>query len=180
MQTLNKTRESQHDVYQWLCANETGLTERNLICLPCIKYIQRNVHKENFYPRWKPKRIEKKKCSIEDCQADLYTHTLLVSVDRLEEILQERVQGYTINDSKESIALCKEHYRRMYLHLNPLKVCESCGEKPKRNEIFNRHCPSPDIVNSIGPNKHRQEPQLARYISTVCTASPSYWYTYRR
>ena len=59
----------------------------------------------------------------------MYTHTSLVSVDQLERILHERVQGY--RDSQETIALCKEHYKHMYLHLNPVKVCESCGENQK-------------------------------------------------
>ena len=35
----------------------------------------------------------------------------------------------------------------MYLHLHP-KACDSCGARPRKSEVFNRHCPSPDIVNS--------------------------------
>ena len=57
------------------------------------------------------------------------------------------MHGFTTDGSRESIALCKEHYERMYLHLHP-KACDSCGARPRKSEVFNRHCPSPDIVNS--------------------------------
>ena len=43
-------------------------------------------------------------------------------------------------DCDQTIALCEEHYRRMYLYLNRVRPCDSCGEKPQRNEMFNRHC----------------------------------------
>lgn len=115
--------------------------------LPCVKQVQRNLNRRHFHPRWKPKCLVTKKCNIENCQALVYTNTSLASVDEIETFLQERVHGFTTDGSRESIALCKEHYDRMYLHLHP-KACDSCGARPRKSEVFNRHCPSPDIVNS--------------------------------
>ena len=38
-----------------------------------------------------------------------------------------------------------------YLHNGQLTIsgpCESCGEKPRKGERFNRHCPEPDSIDA--------------------------------
>ena len=169
MKPLIKMKVSHHHVYEWLYTSESAVTDHSMICLPCIKYIQRNMGKENFHPRWKGKCLEKMKCAIENCEADVYKHTSLVNVTELEQLLQERVQGYTILcDRDQIIALCEEHYRRMYLYLNSVRSCDSCGEKPRRNETFNRHCPSPDVVNRHLENISSESSNLSAS-SIVCS-----------
>ena len=118
MKTLRKMKnhDKLHSVFEWLGKNEPTLTESESISLPCVKQIQQNSHKQDFLPRWKPKCSITKKCSIENCQAELYTHTTLASIEQIETFLEERVLGFTIGSSSESVGLCKEHYTRMYLH----------------------------------------------------------------
>ena len=33
------------------------------------------------------------------------------------------------------------------ISLDPTKGCESHGEKPRKSEVFNQHCSSPDVLN---------------------------------
>ena len=125
MKTLRqmKNHDKLHSVFEWLGKNEPTLTESESISLPCVKQIHQNSHKQDFLPRWKPKCSITKKCSIENCQAELYTHTTLASIEQIETFPEERVLGFTISSSSESVGLCKEHYTRMYLHLHPAKLC---------------------------------------------------------
>lgn len=167
MKPLIQMKVSHHHVYEWLCKSESAVNDHSMICLPCIKYIQRNMGKENFHPRWKGKCSEK-------IEADVYKHTSLVNVTELEQLLQERVQGYTIGDCDQTIALCEEHYRRMYLYLNSVRPCDSCGKKPRRNETFNRHCPSPDIVNKHLENISSETSNLS-VSSIVCSNCYKYF-----
>ena len=115
MKTLRQMKK--HDsLFEWLGKNEPTLTESESICFPCVKQKQRNSHKQDFLARWKQKCSIIKKCSIENCQAELYTHTTLASIEQIETFLEERVLGFTIGSSSETVGLCKEHYTRMYLH----------------------------------------------------------------
>ena len=71
MKPLIQMKVSHHHVYEWLCTSESAVTDHSMICLPCIKYIQRNMGEENFHSRRKGKCSEKMKCAIEDCEADV-------------------------------------------------------------------------------------------------------------
>ena len=174
MKPLIQMKVSHHHIYEWLCTSESAVTDHSMICLPCIKYIQHNMGKENFHPRWKGKCSEKMKCAIKDCEADVYKHTSLVNVTKLEQLLQERVQGYTIGDCDQTIALCEEHNRRMYLYLNSVRPCDCCGEKPRTNETFNHHCASPDIVNRHLENISSESSNLSAS-SIVCSNCYKYF-----
>ena len=104
-------------MYEWLRQNKPTIKESEYICLPCVKQIQRYHDKPNFIPRWIPNSsMQKKKCSIERCQAELHTHTLLASVEQIEMILNDRVNTFTISSSSQSVALCREHYAQVCIH----------------------------------------------------------------
>ena len=115
--------------------------------MPCVKQIQRNSQNPDFNPCWQPKRQVSKKCCIENCHKILYTHTKLASISEIESFIGHRVHSFTSDGDNTLVGLCKEHYEFMYSHLHPTKACDSCGEKPKKNETFNHHCPSPSIIN---------------------------------
>ena len=40
--------------------------------------------------------------------------------------LNKRIHSYTIRRCGESVGLCNEHYSRLYSHLHPVQMCESC------------------------------------------------------
>ena len=131
--------------YAWLKLEKPTINESDCICLPCVKQIQRNH--DNLTPRWLPKPpILPKKCNMEHCEAMVDTQTSLVTVNELENILKERVNAFTVSTSKQSIGLCRKHYKQMYAFLYHTP-CDSCDDKPKRGEVFSRHCPSPALVN---------------------------------
>ena len=179
MKTPGKMKEhTQHNVvYQWLRQNKPTIKESEYICLPCVKQIQRYHDKPNFIPRWIPKSsMQKKKCSIERCQAELHTHTTLASVEQIEMILNERVNTFTISSSSQSVALCREHYAQVYTHLHPATPCDSCGVKPKKGEAFKRHCPSPAVVNGYLSHTSTKTSSLTAS-SVICTSCYKYFQT---
>ena len=118
MKTPSKMKEhTQHNVvYEWLRQNKPTIKESEYICFPCVKQIQRYHDKLNFIPWWIPKSsMQKKKCSIERCQAELHTHTTLASIEQIEMILNERVNTFTISSSSQSFALAESIMHR-YTH----------------------------------------------------------------
>ena len=116
----------------------------------------------------------KKKCSVEQCQAELHAHTTLASVDDIETFLEERVNEFTISNTSASIGLCKEHYARLYSYLHPSIPCESCSAKPKQWENFKRHCPSPNIVNGYLSHISNEKSTLTAS-STICMSCYKYF-----
>ena len=101
-------------VYAWLKLEKPTINESDCICWPCGKQIQRNHDNPHFTPRWLPKPpILPKKCNMEHCQAMVDTQAV-VTVDELENILNERVKAFTVSTSKQSIGLCRKH--SMYIH----------------------------------------------------------------
>ena len=126
-----------------------NIHESDCICLPCVKHIKRNCNNPGFTPRWLPKPKKTGKCTIELCEDTVFTETNQVTADELEHILRKRVHSFTVSTctSRQSIGLCKQHYNQMYVTLNHAAPCDLCGTRPKRGEVFSRHCPSPTIVN---------------------------------
>ena len=89
------------------------------------------------------------KCNIESCEHPVYSRTNLVTVDRLQEILHQRIVAFDVEPGQEvSIGLCTEHYLQMYRQLHQPLPCSSCGGMPRKGEPFTRHCPAPVVITN--------------------------------
>ena len=126
----------------------------------CTKQFKRNKENLKFQPRWKctlPK--EKIKYSIDKCDNRVHKHTKLASVEAIEERLEDKVVSFTVDEKQVSVGLCQAHYNALYSRLNPTHSCDSCKARPHAGQVFNRHCLSPEIVNTylrLVINEHNQ------------------------
>ena len=130
------------------------------ICYSCTKQFKRNKENLKFQPRWKctlPK--EKIKCSIDKCDNRVHKHTKLASVEAIEERLEDKAVSFTVDEKQVSVGLCQVHCNALYSRLNPTHSCDSCKARPHAGQVFNRHCPSPEVVNTylrLVINEHNQ------------------------
>ncbi len=133
-----------------LTVESTSIDPSACICYSCSKQIKRNATNPNFQPRWKPKMCQKTlKCSISKCDEQFSKSTRLASVEDIEQVLQQKVACFTVEDDHQvAVGLCRDHYNTLYTCLHSPQPCESCKIKPNKGQYFNRHCPSPDEVNT--------------------------------
>lgn len=118
------------------------------ICYACNMQIQRNILNPIFTPRWKKKTSKtRSRCGIECCEATAIKCMHLASKEEVEQTLDQRITVFSVETTTISIPLCQTHYNRLYTQLTTAAPCESCGEKPRKGEHFNRHCPNPDLIN---------------------------------
>ena len=56
----------------------------------------------------------------------------LASVEEIEEVFQQKVACFTVEDDQVTVGLCRDHYNTLYTFLHsPLGLpCESCKIKP--------------------------------------------------
>ena len=136
------------------------------ICYSCIKQLKRNMGNPHFQSRWKCKPFQEKgKCFVDRCK-----YTKLASANDIEEILQRKIVYFTVDEQVEaSVGLCKEHYNALYTSLHSSRSCESCKVKPHAGQILNRHCPSPEIVNTYLKLVSNERSTLSSE-SLVCTS----------
>ena len=88
-----QTQPQFQDTYTWLREHQPELDRMACLCLPCIKQIQRNHHKE-FTPRWLTKpAVPPKLCNVQPCQGRVYAQTSLMSAAALEECLKAKVDN---------------------------------------------------------------------------------------
>ena len=123
MKAINDLRQL-CEVYEWLSRNEPTLSDSNILCLPCVKQVQRNLNRPHFHPRWKPKCLVTKKCNIENCQALVYTNTSLASVDEIETFLQMGSQPMVLENQllyvrSTMIACTYTCTLRLAIHVGP-------------------------------------------------------------
>lgn len=156
------------ETYTWLKQHKPELNNAACLCLPCVKQIQRNHHKE-FTPRWLTKPpVPPKLCNVQHCQNVVHAKTSLMSAAALETCLKAKV-----NDQSTLIGLCREHYTKMYMILNNAP-CASCQTKPKKGESFNRHCSSPEVVNEYLSQVSEEKSALTSS-STICFTCYKYF-----
>ena len=125
----------------------------------------------HFQPRWKRKPIQEKgKCGMDRCANFVDKYTKLASANDIEEILQRKIASFTVDEQVEaSVGLCNKHYNALYTSLHPSRSCDSCKVKPHAGQILNRHCPSPEIVNTY-LKVVSNEPSTLSSESLVCTS----------
>ena len=161
MKHLHQLQSQFKETYAWLNEHKAELDNAACLCLPCVKQIQRNHHRE-FTPRWLAKPpVPPKLCNVQHCQGTVHAQTSLMSAAALETCLKAKV-----NDQSTFIGLCREHYTKMYTILNSAP-CASCKTKPKKGETFNRHCSSPEIVNEY-LNQVSEEKSALTSSCTIC------------
>ena len=161
MKHLHQLQSQFKETYAWLKEHKAELDNAACLCLPCVKQIQRNHHRE-FTPRWLAKPpVPPKLCNVQHCQGTVHAQTSLMSAAALETCFKAKV-----NDQSTFIGLCREHYTKMYTILNSAP-CASCKTKPKKGETFNRHCSSPEIVNEY-LNQVSEEKSALTSSCTIC------------
>ena len=156
METVKKythvQKLSENEYSLLLKVESVSIDKSACICYSCSKQIKRSIsNNPNFQPRWKPKIVkETLKCSIHICNEKLCKTTKLASVEEIEEVLQQKVACFTVEDDQVAVGLCRDHYNTLYTTLHPPHrlPCESCKIKPHKGQHFNRHCTSPDVVNA--------------------------------
>ena len=101
-----------------------------------------------FEPRWRTKQKCQSKCSIQNCENLASKKTSLASGEEIERFIGQPVVSFTVEEAVSTVSLCQLHYNHLYRQLNFSVPCDSCGEKPKKGEKFNRHCPEPELINT--------------------------------
>ena len=108
MERLHQLQSQPQFRETYICPKEhnPGLDNAACHCLPCVKQIQRNHHKE-FSPRWLAKLLlPPRLCTV-------HSKTSLMTAAALETCLKAKV-----SDLSTLIGLCREHYTKMYTILN--------------------------------------------------------------
>ncbi len=157
--------------YQFLCEVEnTTIDKSACICYACSKQLKRNVGNTKFRPRWKQNsRQNAAKCSIQSCEHTAHKSTTLATATEIEQLIGQPIVAFNVEQDESSVSLCQAHYNYLYSQLTLPTPCESCGEKPKRGEKFNRHCPEPDSINTY-LSIVTSDPSHLTDKSLVCTA----------
>ena len=135
--------------YAFLCEVENKLVDRCVcVCYACSKQLKRNLGNPMFEPRWRTKQKCQSKCSIQNCENLASKKTSLASGEEIERFIGQPVVSFTVEEAVSTVSLCQLHYNHLYRQLNFSVPCDSCGEKPKKGEKFNRHCPEPELINT--------------------------------
>ena len=152
----------------------TSLPDTECICQACIMQVKRNIKNEHFHRRWLPKQNKTvQSCCIEYCKNPVYRNTNLVSHEEVAEVLHLRVIVFTVEDNCTQVPLCQSHYNDMYTKTHTSNPCDSCRMKPRKGELFGRHCPAPDKINAY-LNFISNEPINLTSNSAICL--PCYKY----
>ena len=132
--------------YTFLCEIEKKNIDKSVcICYACTKQIRRSGNTPTFKPRWlKSSRPDHNRCGMKNCENGACKKTHLASCDQIETL---PVVSFTIENDITSVPLCQQHYNQLYCQLHLASPCDSCGDKPKKGERFNRHCPEPTSIN---------------------------------
>ena len=86
---------------------------------------------------------------IADCKNEASKVTQMATKDEIEHTLNHKVVIFTTDGTAVRVPLCKTRYNNVYTHIHTPTTCDSCGGKAKKGERINRHCPAPEIVNSV-------------------------------
>ena len=87
MKHLHQLQSQFKETYAWLKEHKAELDNAACLCLPCVKQIQRNHHRE-FTPRWLAKPpVPPKLCNVQHCQGTVHAQTSLMSAAALETCL---------------------------------------------------------------------------------------------
>ena len=82
---------------------------------------------------------ENMRCKIQGCSAAAKMHVKFSITD-------ETKQEFSI-ENIEQVQVCSNHYHLLYKRSHESTLpCKTCGCKPKKCQAFNRHCPSPEII----------------------------------
>ena len=123
---------SENEYSLLLKVESVSIDKSACICYSCSKQIKRSIsNNPNFQPRWKPKIVkETLKCSIHICNEKLCKTTKLASVEEIEEVLQQKVACFTVEDDQVAVGLCRDHYNTLYTTLHPPQDRKrSCRER---------------------------------------------------
>ena len=91
MKHLHQLQSQFKETYAWLNEHKAELDNAACLCLPCVKQIQRNHHRE-FTPRWLAKPpVPPKLCNVQHCQGTVHAQTSLMSAAALETCLKAKV-----------------------------------------------------------------------------------------
>ena len=119
----------------------SSLPDTACIYQACIMQVKHNIKNEHFHPRWLPKqnKTEQNKAAVLNTAKTLFTGTLTSSVMRKWQKLV-----FTVESNCAQVPLCQSHYNDMYTKAHTSNPCDSCRMKPRKGELFGRHCPAPD------------------------------------
>lgn len=106
---------------------------------------------------------------MESCDNAAIKSTHLATKEKIEQMLDQPVMSFTVQDAEISVPLCQRHYNQLCTQLTISAPCESCGGKLLKNERFNRHCPNQDSVNMYLKIVSSDPSNLTKE-SIICTA----------
>ena len=116
-------------------------------CVCKSHYIEakRYVTNTSYIPKWKgaKRATDGKKCSYPDCGD---TGKLVVPLFEAHDIIKNYINTPNMSDD---LLLCNRHYQMAYKEFSVLtpSPCAACNAVPKRDILYNRHCPNPTVIN---------------------------------
>ena len=113
-------------------------------------------------------KTKQNKAAVLNTAKTLFTGTLTSSVMRKWQKLV-----FTVESNCAQVPLCQSHYNDMYTKTHTSNPCDSCRMKPRKGELFGRHCPAPDKINAY-LNIISNEPINLTSNSAICL--PCYKY----
>ena len=66
---------------------------------------------------------------MESCDNAAIKSTHLATKEKIEQMLDQPVMSFTVQDAEISVPLCQRHYNQLYTQLTISATCESCGGK---------------------------------------------------
>ena len=130
------------DQKQFVKTIEANISPSNCICKACADDVKRNMHEDDYTPRW---RKTKPKCKVIGCK-NVHGIKLcnITNNAKIEELLE-------LDKTTTAITLCTDHYNVVY-RLLPEKVnllahqkCKTCSREVSKKMDYH-HCPDPQKI----------------------------------
>ena len=134
--------EWSNDQKLFLKTTEANISPSSCICKVCADDIKRNMHKDNYTPRW---RKTKPKCTVIGCKNVRGIKLCNITNNaNMEQLLE-------LENTTTAVTLCTDHYNVVYRSL-PEKVnllahqkCKTCNREISKKTDYH-HCPDPRVI----------------------------------